>query len=113
MVSNLWKMSYFLGRKQTLLTRQECSKRYLKIVYPQNCMERSDCPSHYISLALSDPKDPNLAKNRDCSDGHQSTYEDCSNLYKLIDEVTNAVNDLANKSDILFDVKIAKEKIFK
>ena len=76
-------------------------------------MEHSDCPSHCISLALSDPKDPNLAKNRHCSDGHRSTCEDCSNLYQLIDEVTNAVNGLVNNSDILYDVKIAKENIFK
>ena len=102
----------FLGRKQTLLTRLECSKRYLKIVYPQNCMEHSDCPSHCISLALSDPKDPNLAKNRHCSDGHQSTCDNCSKLCQLIDEVTDAVNGLVN-SDILYDVKIAKENIFK
>ena len=78
----------FLGQKKTLLTRLEHSKRYLKIVYPQSCMEHSDCPSHCISFALSDPKDPNLAKNRHCSDGHQSICED---LYQLIDEVTTAV----------------------
>ena len=76
-------------------------------------MEHSDCPSHCISLALSDTKDPNLAKNRHCSDGHQSACEDCSNLYQLTDDVTNAVNGLANNSDILYDVKIAKENIFK
>ena len=64
-------------------------------------------------MALSDPKDPNLAKNRHCSDGHQRTCEDCSELYQLIDEVANAVNGLANNSAILYDVKIAKENIFK
>ena len=76
-------------------------------------MRHSDCPSHCISLALSDPKDPNLANNRHCSDGHQSTCEDCCDLYQLIDEVTNAANGLANNSDIFYDVKIAKENIFK
>ena len=76
-------------------------------------MDYSDCPSRCISLALSDPKDPNLAKNIHCSDGHQSTFEDCSDLYQLIDEVTNAVNGVVNNSDILYDAKIAKENIFK
>ena len=52
-------------------------------------------------------------KNRYSSDGHQRTCEDCSNLYQLIDEVTNAVNGLVNNSVILYDVKIAKENIFK
>ena len=84
-----------------------------QIVYPQNCMEHSDCPSHCISFALSDPKYPNLAKNRHCSDGHQSTCEDCSDLYQLIDEVTTAVNGLVNNNDILYDVKIARENVFK
>ena len=68
----------FLRRKQTLLNRLGRSKRYFKIVYPQNCVEHSDCPLHCISLALLDPKDPNLAKTRYCSDGHQSICEDCS-----------------------------------
>ena len=94
----------FLRRKQTLLTRLERSKRYLKIVYPQNCVEHSDCPSHCISSALPDPKDPNLAKNRHCSNGHQSNCEDCSDLYQLIDEATNAVNGMVNKSDIRSDI---------
>ena len=76
-------------------------------------MEHSDCPSHCISFALSDPKDPNLAKNRHCFDGHQSTCEDCSDLYQLIDEVTTAVNGLVNNNDILYDVKIARENSFK
>ena len=76
-------------------------------------MDYSDCPSRCISLALSDPKDPNLAKNIHYSDGHQSTFEDCSDLYQLIDEVTNAVNGVVNNSDILYDAKIAKENIFK
>ena len=76
-------------------------------------MDYSDCPSRCISLALSDPKDPNLEKNIHCSDGHQSTFEDCSDLYQLIDEVTNAVNGVVNNSDILYDAKIAKENIFK
>ena len=75
-------------------------------------MEHSDCPSYCNSLALSDPKDPNLAKYRRCSDGHQSTCEDCSDLYQLIYEVTPAVNGLVNNNDILY-VKIAKENIFK
>ena len=76
-------------------------------------MEHPDCPSHRISLALSDPKDPYLAKSRHCSDGHQSSCDNCSDLYQLIDEVTNAVNGLVNNSDILYDVKLAKENIFK
>ena len=102
-----------LGQKWTLRTRLERSRRCLKIVYPQKCMEHSVCLSHCISLVLSDPKDPSLAKNRDCSDGHQSTCEDCSSLYQLIYKVTNAVNGLANNSEILYHVKTAKENIFK
>ena len=46
-----WKKKHYLPNWST------------QIVYPQNCMEHSDCPSHYISFALSDPKGPNLAKN--------------------------------------------------
>ena len=76
-------------------------------------MEHPYCPSHCISLILSDPKDSNPGKNRHCSDGHQSTCEDCSDLYQLIDEVTNTANGLVNNSDTLYDVKIAKENIFK
>ena len=86
----------FLGQKQTLLTRLDCLKSYLEIVYPQNCMEHSDCPSHCILLAFSDSKNPNLAKIRHCSDGHQSTCKDCSDFYQQIDEVTNAADGLAN-----------------
>ena len=86
----------FLGEKQTFLTRLDCLKRYLETVYPQNCMEHSDFPSHCISLAFSDPKDSNLAKIRHCSDGHQSTCKDCSDLYQQVDEVTNAVRGLVN-----------------
>ena len=100
----------FLGWKQTFLTWLEHSKRYLKIVHPQNCMEHSDYPTHCISLALSDPY---LAKNRHCSDGHQTTCKDWSDLYQLLDEVTNAVNGLVNNSDVLYDIKIAKKNIFK
>ena len=76
-------------------------------------MEHPDCPSHRISLALPDPKDPYLAKSRHCSDGHQSSCDNCSNLYQLTDEVTDAVNGLLNNSDVLYDVKIAKNNIFK
>ena len=84
------------------------------VVILQNCCGGLKEVSCCISLALSYPKYPNVAKkNRYSSDGHQGTCEDYSDLYLLIDEVTNAVNGLVNNSVILYDVKIAKENIFK
>ena len=103
----------FLGQKQMLLTCLEHSKRYLKLVYPQNGAFRLPITLHFTGFVRSQSNDPNLVKHRQCSDWNQSTCEDCLNLYQLIGAVTNAVNGLSNNSDILYDVKIAEENIFK
>ena len=103
----------FLGRKKQLLDRLDQAKRYLKIAYPQNCVEHSQCSSHCISLALSDPNEGNLSKDRHCSEGHNATCKDCTNMYSLLDELPDMVNGLPNSKDLAYDVSIAKENILK
>jgi hypothetical protein len=97
-------VSNFLGHKRHFLDRLEHAKRYLKIVHPQNCQDHSECPTHCISLALSDPNVPNLQRSRHCSEGHSESCSNCSDLHNLLDEFVDLGEGLSN--DLSYDIGI-------
>ena len=104
-------VSNFVGRKKHYLDRLEQAKRYLKIVYPQNCQDHSPCPTHCISLALSDPSASNLQRSRHCSNGHSGICNSCNDLHNLLNELTVLSEELTD--DVIYDVGIAKGNILK
>ena len=106
---------YFAGNKG-IVSNLERGKRYLKIGYPQHCIDHSSCASHCISFALSDTTDPNLCKERQCGfENHDSFCDQCSNLYSTIDQIIDLVKEsqLKNKDDLLYDTSNAKNNILK
>ena len=106
---------YFAGNKG-IVDNLEKGKQYIKIGYPQHCVDHSTCASHCISFALSDTTDPNLCKERQCgSENHNSFCDQCSNLYSTIDQITDLVKEsqLKNKDDLLYDTSNAKNNILK
>ena len=70
-----------------------------------------ECPTHCISLVLSDPNGSNLQRSQHCSNGHSGTCNDCSDLYNLLNELTDLGKDLPN--NVIYDIGIAKENILK
>jgi len=77
-------------------------------------MEHSDCPSHCISYALSDPKNHLLSKEQRCAGGHQDTCVDCADIFTTMDEVVEIEKiNPKNEDDLLYDVNIAKAGILK
>ena len=106
---------YFAGNKG-IVGNLERGKQYLKIGYPQHCVDHSSCASHCISFALSDTTDPNLCKERQCGfENHDSFCDQCSNLYSTIDQIIDLVKEsqLKNKDDLLYDTSNAKNNILK
>ena len=105
-------VSIFIGQKKKhYLDYLEHAKRYLEIVYPQSCQDHLECPTHCISLALSDPNGSNLQRNQHYSNGHSGTCNDCSDLHNLLNELTDLGKHLPN--DVIYDIGIAKENILK
>ena len=107
--------NYFAGTKG-ILDNLERAKRYLKIGYPQHCVDHSTCTSHCISFDLSNTTDPNLCKERQCGfENHNSFCDQCSNLYSTIDQIIDLVKEsqLKNKDDLLYDTSNAKNNILK
>ena len=107
--------NYFTGTKG-ILDNLERAKRYLKIGYPQHCVDHSTCTSHCISFDLSNTTDPNLCKERQCGfENHNSFCDQCSNLYSTIDQIIDLVKEsqLKNKDDLLYDTSNAKNNILK
>ena len=104
-------VSNFIGQKKHYLGCLEYAERYLKIAHPQNCQDHSECPTHCISLALSDPNGSNLQRSQHCSNGHSGTCNDCSDLDNLLNELTDLGKDLPN--NVIYDIGIAKENILK
>lgn len=107
-------VSNFVGRKKHYLDRLEQAKKYLKIVYPQNCQDHSAYQTHCMSLALSDPSVSNLQRILHvphCSNGHSGTCNSCSDLHDLLNELTALGKELSD--DVIYDVGIAKENILK
>ena len=100
-----------LDRKKHYLDHLEHAKRYLKIVYPRNCKDHSKCPTHCISLALSDPNGSNLQRSQHCSNGDSGTFNDYSDLHNLLNELTDLGKNLPN--NVIYDIGIAKENILK
>ena len=105
----------FAGNKG-IVGNLERGKQYLKIGYPQHCIDHSSCASHCISFALSDTTDPNLCKDRQRGfENHDSFCDKCSSLYSTIDQIIDLVKEsqLNNKDDLLYDTSNAKNDILK
>ena len=66
---------YFAGNKG-IVDSLERGKRYVKIRYPQHCVDHSTCASHCISFALLDTTDPNLCKERQCGFENHNSFCD-------------------------------------
>ena len=70
-----------------------------------------ECPTHCISLVLSDPNGSNLQRSQHCSNGHSGICNDCSDLHNLLNELADLGKDLPN--DVIYDIGITKENILK
>ena len=80
-----------MGRRKAILEKLERGKRYLKIGFPLHCTDHSECPTHCITLALSDPKNPLLSKDQRCY-SHGDVCVECESLFETIDEVFAEIN---------------------
>ena len=91
---------YFEGNKGIVGNLER--EKYLKIRYPQHCVDHSTCASHCISFALSDTTDPNLCKERQCGfENHDSFSNQCSNLYSTIDQIIDLVKESQLKTRMI------------
>ena len=107
---------YFAGNKG-IVDNLEKGKQYLKIGYPQPCVDDFTCAPHCISFALSDTADPSLCKERQCGfENYNSFCDQCSNLYSTIDQIIDLVrksvqNKQTNKNDLLYATSNTKNNI--
>ena len=60
---------------------------------------------------MSGPYGSNLQRSQHCSNGHSGTCNDCSDLYYLLNELTDLGKDLLN--NVIYDTGITKENILK
>ena len=109
-----------VGKEWAEITVQKLNsaKVYLKSDYLVHCNEESPCPDHCRCFALSDPSDKLLQES--CDHEHLLFCERCEDLKQVISDIEDTIQKNSNKffsceqrDDLLYDLKRAKENIFK
>ena len=109
-----------VGKEWAEITVQKLNsaKVYLKCDYLVHCNEESPCLDHCRRFALSDPTDKLLQES--CDHEHMLFCERCEDLKQVISNIEETIQKNSNKffsgeqrDDLLYDLRCAKENIFK